>query len=220
MATKSVRSIAANCLGKRGALSIRRDLLGVFAGDNPSTRSLKARLEQLETKPFVRVAVVTIEGATRNLQRDLDTANSIYNSECDAWVYCEGAITVDRPDLLILAQDDCLLEGHEVSDEEDELFDLGRNLGAEIVGYYVSADTAGFRGCAAHPPGRRGFWVGDAATQWTWTHELTHVVGGNRHVTNTDNLMFRNTGMLTNTPPDLTENQCEDVRDDDAMERC
>jgi hypothetical protein len=220
MATRSVKSIAADCLGKRGALSIRRDLLCVFADDNPGARSLKARLEQLETKPFVRVAVVTIDGAMRRLQRDLDTANSIYDSECDAWVYCAGAVTVNRPDLLVLAQDDCLLEGHEVSDEEDALFDLGRDLGAEIVGYYISADTGGFRGCAAHPPGRRGFWVGDTATQWTWTHELTHVVGGNRHVSNTDNLMFRNTGMLTGTPPDLTGDQCERVRDDRSVERC
>jgi hypothetical protein len=218
--TKSVLSIAANCLGKTGPLSIRRDILGVFADDNPSTRSLKARLEQIESKPFVRVAVVTITGATRSLQRDLDTANSIYSSECDAWVYCEGAITADRPGLLVLAQDDCSSNGHQVSEEEDELFDLGRNLGADLVAYYVSGDTAGFRGCAAHPAGRRGFWVGDTATQWTWTHELTHVVGDNQHVSNTDNLMFRDTGMLTALPPDLTSSQAERVRDDEAMERC
>jgi hypothetical protein len=52
---------------------------------------------------------------------------------------------VDRPDLLVLNQTDCLSEGHQVSEEEDELFDLGRDLGADIVGYYIQGDAAGFR---------------------------------------------------------------------------
>ncbi len=168
----------------------------------------------------VRVAVVTIQGANANLERDLDAGNRVYLTECSVWVDIVASITVDRPDLLVLDQTDCLLAGHEVSEEEDELFDLGRDLGADIVGYYIQGDTAGFRGCAAHPPGRRGFWVGDSATQWTFVHELTHVVGDNRHVTDTDNLMFRNTGMITNPPPDLTGEQCDRIVGDDAMGAC
>jgi hypothetical protein len=62
--------------------------------------------------------------------------------------------------------------------------------------------------------------VGDSATQWTFVHELTHVVGGNRHVTDTDSLMFRNTGMITNPPPDLTGEQCDRIVGDDAMGDC
>ena len=129
-------------------------------------------------------------------------------------------ITVDRPDLLVLDQTDCLASGHVVSDDEDELFDLGRDLGADIVAYYLQGDTAGFRGRAAHPPGRRGFWVGDTGTQWTFVHELTHVVGDNPHDSSMNNLMFRNTGSITNPPPDLTEDQCNRIADDPEMVDC
>lgn len=168
----------------------------------------------------VRVAVVTIDGASADLERDLDAANQVYLTECGVWIDLVGTITVDRPDLLILDQTDCLANGHVVSGDEDELFDLGRDLGADIVGYYIQGDTAGFRGCAAHPPGRRGFWVGDTATQWTFVHELTHVVGDNSHQTDRDNLMFRNTGRITNAPPDLSDGQCRRVSGDDAMVDC
>lgn len=168
----------------------------------------------------VRVAVVIIEGANADPQRDLDAGNEVYLPECGVWIDLVASVTVDRPDLLILDQTDCLANGHVVSDEEDELYDLGRDLGADIVAYYIQGDTAGFRGCAAHPPGRRGFWVGDTATQWTFVHELTHVVGNNRHDTDRDNLMFSNTGMITNPPPDLTADQCERVTGDRAMNDC
>lgn len=172
------------------------------------------------TGECVRVAVVTIQGARANLPRDLQSGNRVYLSECGVLIEIAGSITVDRPDLLILDQSDCLADGHEVSEEEDELFNLGRDLGADIVGYYIQGDTAGFRGCAAHPPGRRGFWVGDSATEWTFVHELTHVVGDNPHVTNTENLMFRNTGNITNLPPDLTSTQCNRIRGDEDIGIC
>jgi hypothetical protein len=168
----------------------------------------------------VRVAVVTIEGATANLSRDLRSGNTVYLAECGVSIDVVARITVDRPDLLILDQTDCLANGHQVSEDEDELFDLGRDLGADIVCYYIQGDIAGFRGCAAHPPGRRGFWVGDSATEWTFVHELTHVVGDNGHVTDRDNLMFSNTGQLTNLPPDLSDTQCSRIRGDEAMVPC
>jgi hypothetical protein len=220
VATLSVKTIVNNCLGKAGPLSVKRDVLGVYGNDNPQTRSLRERLELIENKPFVRVALVTINGATTNPQRDLDNGNLVYQQECDAWVYCVGSITVDRPHLQMLDQTDCLATGHVVSEEEDELFDLGRDLGADIVGYYIRAATSGARGCAAHPPGRRGFWVGDTATQWTLIHETTHVVGDNPHETDTDNLMLNNTGNITNPPPDLTSSQCERINNDPAIESC
>jgi hypothetical protein len=168
----------------------------------------------------VRVAVVTIQGANADLARNLDSGNLVYLTECGVWIDVVASITVDRPDLLVLDQTDCLTDGHSVSEEEDELFDLGRDLGADVVGYYIQGDTAGFRGCAAHPPGRRGFWVGDTATQWTFVHELTHVVGDNPHDTDMDNLMFRNTGRITNQPPDLDGEQCDRITSDPAMVDC
>jgi hypothetical protein len=220
MAT-NVRTAVANRLGKSGTLSLKKDVFGIFSDDNPQRRSLLRQLELIETKPFVRVAQVKVIG-TLDLgpgpgpgppirtvlspsplpQRDLDNANTIYQRECDAWVYCEGNITVDRLDLTIFDQSDCggVAGGHVVSDDEDQLFDLGRGLGANIVCYYVFSATA-FGGCAAHPPGRRGFWVGSgqfnapASPLVAFAHELTHVVGDNGHVTTpANNLMTRAAG--------------------------
>lgn len=169
----------------------------------------------------VRVAVVTIMGARPDLARDLDAANRVYLGECGVSIDIVASITEDRPDLLILDQTDCLGEDHEVSDEEDELFDLGRDLGADIVCYYIQGDTSGgYRGCAAHPPNRRGFWVADNATEWTFVHELTHVVGDNEHVSDKDNLMYSPTSGITNPPPDLNSGQCSRINNDGAMIGC
>ncbi|WP_188152090.1 hypothetical protein [Teredinibacter waterburyi] len=216
----SVKSVAQNCLGKQPTLSVREDILGVYANDNPQDRSLKKQLDLIENKPFVRVALVTLQGATPTLQRDLDTANEIYQRECDAWIYPVDSITVTRNNLLILDQDDCGSSGHSVSDEEDELFDIGRNLGADIVGYYINSSNGGFAGCAAHPSGRRGFWVGNSASPRTWAHEFCHVVGDNSHSNNSNNLMFTPTANITNLPADLTNGQRDDILADPAMESC
>ncbi len=216
----SVKTVAADCLDKSGTLSVREDLLGVYANDNPQDRSLKAQLNLIQNKPFVKVALVTIQGATPTLQRDLDTANEIYQRECDAWIYPVDSITVNSPGLLVLNQDDCNGSGHSVSDEEDQLFDFGRNLGADIVGYYINSSNGGFAGCAAHPPNRRGFWVGASASPRTWAHELTHVVGDNSHVNNSNNLMFTPTANITNLPADLSNSQCDDILADPDMESC
>lgn len=220
MATLSVRSLASTCLNKTGSLSLREDILGVYGNDNPQDRSLKERLNLIDNTPFVRLALVTIQGATPNLQRDLDNANLVYQNEANVWIYCVGSITVNRPDLLVLDQDDCRGSGHSVSEEEDELFDLGRNLGADIVGYYVNASNGGFAGCAAHPPGRRGYWSGSSASPWTFAHEIGHVVGDNGHVSDSDNLMSTPTASITNPPPDLTNSQSGRINNDPDVETC
>ena len=216
----SIRNVADNCLGKTGRLSLREDILGVYANDNPQNRSVLAQMGRIQNVPFVSVAVVTINGATPTLQRDLDNGNIVYLGECSVWLYPTDSITVTANNLLTLDQDDCASSGHSVSDEEDELFDLGRNLGANIVCYYINGVGSGLRGCAAHPPGRRGFWVGSSASPWTWVHELTHIVGDNSHVGNTDNLMINNTGTITNPPPDLTNGQCNQINGDPDIEQC
>lgn len=216
----TIRNVAADCLDKPGRISVREDILGVYAADNPQNRSVLAQMDRIRNMPFVKVAIVTIQGANSSLQLDLDSGNTVYQNEAGVWIYPVDSITVVDPSLQVLDQDDCAGSGHSVSDEEDELFDLGRNLGADIVAYYINGDTAGLRGCAAHPPGRRGFWVGDSATRWTFVHELTHVVGDNSHVSNTDNLMVSNTGTITNPPPDLTNTQSNRINGDPAVEEC
>ena len=192
----------------------------MYGDDNPRPRSLRDRLELIQSSPFLRLALVTIQGASPALQRDLDNANLVYQDECGAWVYPVGSITVDHPALLALDQDDCSDSGHSVSAEEDDLFDLGRDMGADLVAYYVDGSSGGLAGCPAHPPGRRGFWVGSSAGPWTFAHMLTHVVGDNAHVLDSDNLMFVPTGSITNPPPDLTDAQCDRILADPTMERC
>ncbi len=44
----------------------------------------------------VRVAVVTIEGANANLQRDLQAADLVYLTECGVWVDVVATTTVTR----------------------------------------------------------------------------------------------------------------------------
>jgi hypothetical protein len=223
MANYSVRDLMSTCINKSPPYSIRQDTLGVYATDNPQNRSLKDRLKLIDDKPFVRLATVVLQGTTStgNQQRDMDNANIVYQNECDAWIYYQDNITVNRPDLLALDQDDCAGGGHSVSDEEDDLFDLGRTLGADVVGYYINSSNAGsFVGCAAHPPGRRGFWVGNGASPWTFAHELTHVVGDNSHVGNSDNLMSTPTSSITNPPPDLTNGQENRILNDGDMGMC
>ena len=163
------------------------------------------------------IVLVTLQGANANILRDLDNANEIWSAECGLFVDVLAALVVDRADLLVLDQNDCVLFGHVVSAEEDALFDFGRGLGSDLVGYYIQGDVAGFAGCAAHPPGRRGFWVGNGASPWTFAHEMTHVVGTNFHVGDSDNLMFTPTASITNPPPDLTEDQCRRILGDPAL---
>lgn len=223
MATYSVRQLMSNCIAKSAPYSVRRDTLGVYANDNPQDRSLKQRLQLMDERPFVRLATVVLQGttSTANQQRDMDNSNIVYQNECNAWVYYQENITVNRPDLLALDQDDCAASGHSVSDEEDDLFDLGRDLGADVVGYYINSSNAGaFVGCAAHPPGRRGFWVGNGASPWTFAHELTHVIGDNGHTSDSDNLMSTPTASITNPPPDLTNSQEDRILDDPDVEQC
>lgn len=229
MAT-ALRSVAANCLGKSGTVSLKKDVLGVYSNDNPQNRSLLDRLDLIATKPFVRVALVTVNGGaivlpTPQPQRDLDNANTIYLREVGAWVYCVGSITVTNLQLTFLDQTDCAGSNHVVSADEDALFDLGRNLGADIVCYYIWSCTVAAGGCAAYPPGRRGFWLGSGPNNSpgspivAFTHELTHIVGDNEHVTSpASNLMTKKANKpLSST---LTSVQAARVAGDQDMESC
>jgi hypothetical protein len=228
--TTSVRTVATDCLGKAGSLSLKEDILGVYSSDNPQSRSLLARLDLIATKPFVRVALVTVVGdsivlPTPQPQRDLDNANTIYLREVGAWVYCVGSITVNSLQLTFLDQDDCAGSNHSVSADEDALFDLGRSLGADIVCYYIWSSTVVAGGCAAYPPGRRGFWLGSGPNNSpgspivAFTHELTHIVGDNDHVTTpASNLMTKAKGKpLSST---LTATQASRIAADQDMESC
>ena len=225
MAT-SVRTVTADRLGKSGTLSLKKDIFGIYNNDNPQNRRLTDQMDLIENKPFVRVALVTVIGGntvtpTPQPQRDLDNANTIYKRECDAWVYCVGSITINRLDLTVLDQDDCLSSTQNITDDEDDLFDLGRDMGANIVCYYIWSATVPFGGCAAYPPGRRGFWInsspGPASPLVAFAHELTHVVGDNGHVAvPPDNLMTQAAQKPVSST--LTAVQCDRILNDPDME--
>ncbi|MGY1871974.1 hypothetical protein [Nocardia gipuzkoensis] len=238
MATLSVKTIAAGCLGRTQPLSLKRDVFGVY-GTNNQIRSLKAQLDLIRTRPFVRLAIVTIrpagstQGQYQNLQRDLDVANEAWQRDCGAWIYCVGSI-IDNSGLLgtdgVLNQNGCPLgEQDDPTDEEEDLFDLGRNLGADVVGYFITGSTnPRLGGCSAYPEGRRGFWSGFNQSQNMFAHELTHVIGLNPHPDEDDsvpdgdqnNLMWPTPGAITNPPPDLRDVQCRRIRDDDNVQSC
>lgn len=238
MATISVRAVAASCLNRHGTLSLKRHLFGVY-GENGQTRSLSQQLLLIKTRPFLRLAIVTVlplgstQGQYQNLQRDLDIANEIWQRDCGAWIYCVGSI-VEVTDLLgangVLNQNNCPLgvQGNPTA-EEDELFDLGRDLGADVVGYYLTGSiNANLGGCSAYPQGRRGFWAGFNQSGNMFAHELTHVIGLNPHPAqdsqvadnDQDNLMWPTPGAITNPPPDLRAIQSSRVLDDDGVESC
>lgn len=228
MSDTSVRDTVEAHLG-RNATSVLRDVFGV-QGVNAAgtrTRSLRKQLSRIENDPFVRVACVTIRpagtsaNAYGNLQRDLDNADDTFFENCGVWIYCVGSVVVQTGDLGInglLNQDDCnagwLLDfigigDHDVSSEEDLLFDVGRSLGASIVCYFVPGAVSGLAGCAAHPDGRRGFWVSMAgSSQWTFGHELGHIVGDLGHVGDNRNLMFTPTAQIVTNPPEISNVQC------------
>lgn len=170
---------------------------------------------------FLPIVIVEIEGSAPDVDRDIDAANVVWGGECEVFVDVLERLTIDRADLLTLTQEDCKASGHVVSDEEDELYSLGRGRGADVVGYYIrrSATSSGILGCAAHPPGRRGFWVQGSSNsdQFVLAHEAVHVVGDNPHIIgNTDNLMTR-FSPGTNPPPDLNADQCQRIVNDPAM---
>jgi hypothetical protein len=170
---------------------------------------------------IVPVVVVTLSGTNPDVQRDLDAANEIYGREAGVFFEIAARLEVDAPDLNTLSQEDCNGVGHVVSDEEDRLFSLGRNLGADLVAYYIGASSFGasILGCAAHPVGRRGFWVvANSSFDFVFAHEATHVIGDNNHeLDDTTNLMFPAANRITDLPPDLNLAQVRRILDDPAL---
>lgn len=242
MADVSIRKTIATCFGRSGALSVVRDLLGVYGLNTitrPRIRSVRERLNLLRTRPFVRVAVVTVRpegsplGDELELQRNLDDTSELYLKHCGVWIHCMGVALVHTSAFgpaVIIDQDDNSLTGvpifsRSITLDEFLLFSMGRDLGADIVGYYIGGSVNGVGGNASHPPGRRGFWVewtkAFDSNQFIFAHELGHLLIGAGHWRDgaSDNLMFFSTGWTTR-PPLLTESQANEVQGDKALERC
>ncbi len=95
-----------------------------------------------------------------------------------------------------------------VTAEQALLFANRNSVGAnDVVVYMVRSTIPPFNGCAAHPTGRPGAVVAQGASQWTFAHELGHVLGIH-HVNNNNRLMTGNgTANITNPPPDLVASE-------------
>lgn len=95
-----------------------------------------------------------------------------------------------------------------VTAEQAQLFNNRNNVGPnDVVVYMVRSTVPPFNGCAAHPAGKPGAVVAQGASQWTFGHELGHVLGLS-HVNNNNRLMTGNgTANITNPPPDLAASE-------------
>jgi len=230
--TIRIRAFAEDHFGKTGRLSLLEDILGVYGRDNTRKRSVLTQVDRVSNKPFVRVALVTVrptnssDGVAATLQQDLDLANDLFLDRCDVWIYPVTSI-VRRTDLLgsnvLLDQFDCWIGPfgtplHIATDEEKALFELGRGRGANIVAYYIAGSTSGDGGCAAHPLGRRGFWLKEGGSEgYAFAHEISHVLGNHGHIDGADNLMSEGP-RFTNLPPNLSEDECQRIRSDPDVE--
>ena len=151
------------------------------------------------------IVLVTLQGANANVVRDVDNANAIWSAECRLFVDVLAELVVDRVDLLVLDQNDCVLFGHVVWAEEDALYDFGRGR-SDLVGYYIQGDVAGFAGCAAHPSVDAVFGLETALRHGRSLRDDAR--RGDHFMWATANLMFTPTASITNPPLDLTDDQC------------
>jgi hypothetical protein len=137
---------------------------------------------------------ISIDTLMHNMREVYATAN------CDVeWVSTES---LNFPALNDLDVGACVMGA--TTAEQNALYANRNNAGAnDIVVYFVRSTVPPFNGCAAHPAGRPAACVVQTATQWTFAHEVGHVLGL-FHVNNNDRLMTGNgTANITNAPPDL-----------------
>jgi hypothetical protein len=149
---------------------------------------------RIHTKVLAAPTTVSIETMLQNM-RDVYAAGEIDVQ----WVSNE---ILSLPDLEDLEAGKCRLGV--TTQEQDDLFAHRTGVGPdEIVVYFVRSTLPPYNGCASHPSGRPGAVVVQTASQWTFAHEVGHVLGL-RHVDDNDRLMTGNgTSKITNPPPDL-----------------
>lgn len=115
--------------------------------------------------------------------------------------------TLSLPTLLDVRVGSCT-SGQAMTSDQTALFGNRNNVQAnEIAVYFVRTTIPPLNGCAAHPTGLSAAVVVQTATEWTFAHEVGHLLDLN-HVDDNDRLMTGNgTINITNPPPDLDESE-------------
>ena len=152
---------------------------------------------RIHTK-FLTTPNISIDTLLQNM-REVYAAASIDVE----WASTEN---LNLPTLNDLDVGNCIMG--QTTQEQNQLFNNRNNVGTnEIAVYFVRSTVPPFNGCAAHPAGKPSAAVVQTATQWTFAHEVGHVLGL-FHVNNNDRLMTGNgTSNITNPPPDLVASE-------------
>ena len=161
---------------------------------------------------ILEFCTVTIQGASPNINTYVNTANRVM-AQYGIEIRNSPQPNINNPALLDINQTDCPLtiggDNHRGT-EEQTLFNLGRaTCPANFIVYFVQS-IPGLRGCSAYPVGQPGVIVADTATQYTFAHEIGHVLHL-PHTNAANNLMRRTTSTLPNNPANinLLPNQCQ-----------
>ena len=172
-------------------------------GKHSSAGSGSYRLPIVTSRIRIHVKILTAPNvALTTLFQNMREVFATANVDVE-WATQES---LSLPTLNIVDVGQCILG--QTTGEQNQLFNNRNFAGAnDIVVYFVLATDPPFNGCAAHPAGRPSAVVVKAATQWTFAHEVGHVLGL-FHVNNNDRLMTGNgTANITNPPPDLAASE-------------
>jgi hypothetical protein len=223
----SVRSLAQSCLSKSVPLSVIPDVHGVYKGGiptSPNPLSLRQQLRLISSKPFIRLAMFHVwpasssERVTPLAHYDMRDASNFFLGQCGVWLFVTSveAIHTDRfgPQVTINTK------SGELSQDEKDLFALGRNAGADIIGFYVGDAKVGGRGSHS----ARAFWI--KRTQdfraFALAHELGHAAGDLKDVTGgpTSNLMCAGANCVWEHGPTFTDEQRKKFSTDPIIRAC
>jgi hypothetical protein len=179
----------------RASGRLQLQLEGVLAQLGPIRANVRGRVVELCT--------ITIQGASpaQTVANNLRIINRIF-AQCGVEFRVLRSDTVNNPAVLDMNQPSCPLtiggDTHR-NTQELTLFAIGRaTCVANFIVYFVRSIT-GLRGCSAYPVGLPGVTIADDATQYTFSHEIGHVLRL-PHITDNTNLMNTTTTPLPATP--------------------